>query len=169
MASDTHGRTPEEHLAAGRQMGCSDWLRLPQDMLTLFEVLTKSNDKLHTDPDWVRQHTHYPGTIAPGFLTMSLLPYFAAQVALAPAGHVAVNYGFDRLRWPAPVPVDAEVRARFTAGGTRPRPAGQPGLIARIEVTVEARGQERPALVATWLAAMIPDLHTGEANHKEGK
>jgi acyl dehydratase len=157
MTSELHGHTPEEHLAAGRAMGSSDWLRLPQDMLTLFEVLTKSNDKLHTDPEWVRRHTHYAGTIAPGFLTMSLLPFFAAQVALAPAGHVAVNYGFDRLRWPAPVPVDAAVRAHFVSGGTQPRPAGQPGFIARIEVTVDVQGQTKPALVATWLAAMIPD------------
>jgi acyl dehydratase len=149
--------TPEEHLAAGRDMGCSDWLQLPQDMLSLFEVLTKSNDKLHMDPNWARRHTHYPGTIAPGFLTMSLLPYFAAQVALAPAGHVGVNYGFDRLRWPAPVPVDGEVRARFVSAGTQPRPQGQPGLIARFEVTIEIKGQDKPAMVALWLAAMIPD------------
>lgn len=143
-------------LEKGRDLGFSDWITLPQDMLTLFEVLTKSNDPLHTDPEWARRHTAYTGTIAPGFLTLSLLPYFAANAQLAPAGHVAVNYGFDRLRWPSPVPVGSQVRAHFICDGTKPLPSGH-GFVANFSVSVEVHGHERPALVAQWLAAIIPD------------
>lgn len=145
------------HFAPGRLLGESDWIALPQPMLTAFEELTLSRDPLHMDPDWVRRHTHYGHTIAPGFLTMSLLPYLAEQVRLAPEGFVGVNYGFDRLRWPAPVPVDAEVRARFVVMGAQPRPQGYPGWVARIDTTIEVRGQERPGMVAHWLVAMLPD------------
>jgi acyl dehydratase len=147
----------QTHFAEGRDLGASDWLALPQALLTDFEVLTLSNDPLHTDPAWVRRHTRYADTIAPGFLTMSLLPYLAAQVALVPAGYVGVNYGFDRLRWPAPVPVRSEVQARFVARGARPLPGGEPGAVAQVEVTVQARGQARPGLVAQWLVAVMPD------------
>ncbi len=151
------------HFADGRDLGTSDWLALPQALLTDFEVLTLSNDPLHMDPDWVRRHTRYTGTIAPGFLTMSLLPFLAAQVALVPPGHVGVNYGFDRLRWPAPVPVNSLVQARFTARGARPLPGGEPGVVAQVEVTVLARDQARPGLVALWLVAALPDPAAGGA------
>ncbi len=148
-------------LAPGRDLGASGWVRLPQDMLTHFEALTLSNDPMHTDPAWVRQHTHYTDTIAPGFLTMSLLPALAAQVGLAPPGHVGVNYGFDRLRWPAPVPVGAEVRGHFRVIDAQPRPRGQPGAVVRVDVTIEVRDQPAPGMVATWLVAMLPDRDHG--------
>ena len=153
--------TMDAHFAPGRDLGCSDWVALPQDMLTAFEELTLSRDPLHMDPEWARLHTHYGGTIAPGFLTMSLLPFLAAQVDLAPPGHVGVNYGFDRLRWPAPVPVASQVRARFVSLGVQPRPAGQGGAVARIDVTIEIRGPERPGLIAIWRVALLPDAAKG--------
>lgn len=141
----------------GADLGCSEWLQLTQPMLTSFEELTLSNDPLHTDPAWVKRHTRYASTIAPGFLTASLLPFLAAQAGLTPAGYVAVNYGFDRLRWPTPVPVNAFVRANFFGAGVNPFAHGQDGVIARINVNIEIRGQDRPGMVAIWLAAMLPD------------
>jgi acyl dehydratase len=146
----------------GDPLGVTEWIRLPQEMFSSFETLTLSNDPLHMDPDWVRRHTDLPGTIAPGLLTLSLLPYFAAQLRLVPAGHHALNYGFDRVRWIAPVPMGSEVRARFVDGGTVPRPAGRPGWIARYEVTVEIRAVTRPAMVASWLGAIVPDAPGAE-------
>jgi acyl dehydratase len=141
---------------AGTELGVTDWIRLPQPMLTAFESLTLSNDPLHTDPEWIKAHTSYESTIAPGLLTLSLLPFFHNQLSIVPAGFVSLNYGFDRVRWIAPVPVDSEVRARFVAGGTKPRPGGD-GFVTRYDVTIEVRGQSRPALVAQWLGAMIPE------------
>lgn len=152
-----------QHYADGRSFGTSGWFALPQPLLTDFEVLTRSNDPLHTDQEWVRRHTRFPDTIAPGFLTMSLLPHLAAQATLVPPGHVGVNYGFDRVRWPAPLPVNAQVQASFVARGARPLPGGEGGVVAQIEVTVQARGQTRPGLAALWLVAVMPDPATMEA------
>lgn len=148
--------TIEAWLQPGRELGFSEWITLPQSMFTAFERLTLSNDPLHMDPDWVRSHTAYPTTIAPGFLTMSLLPHWAAQVTLAPPGHVGVNYGFERLRWPSAVPVGSEVRARFVVAGHKPLAAPGAGVVAQLDVTVEVRGQARPAMVARWLVALMP-------------
>jgi acyl dehydratase len=145
---------------AGTELGLTDWVRLPQPMLTAFESLTLSNDPLHTDPEWIKAHTEFESTIAPGLLTLSLLPFFHNQLDVVPAGFVSLNYGFDRVRWIAPVPVDSEVRARFVAGGTKPREGGE-GYITRYDVTIEVRGQTRPALVAQWLGAMIPEAGRG--------
>ena len=149
----THATGPRP---VGTELGVTDWVSLSQEMFTSFESITRSNDPLHTDPAWVRSHTAFSSTIAPGLLTLSLLPYFHNQLRLVPEGHVSLNYGFDRVRWIAPVPVDAEVRARFVAGGTTPRANGD-GFITRYEVTLEVRGQSRPAMIATWLGAMIPE------------
>ena len=149
---------------AGRLLGVTDWIRVSQDMFSSFETLTLSNDPLHMDPQWVRQHTELAGTIAPGFLTLSLLPYWASQLRLIPEGHHAINYGFDRIRWIAPVPAGAEIRARFVDDGTVPRPTGRPGWIVRFEVTIELRGTDRPAMVATWLGAVIPDAASAETD-----
>ena len=147
-------------MTPGRDLGVTAWEPLPQDMLTQFEVLTKSNDPLHTDPQWVQQHTDYPGTIAPGFLTLSLLPYFVQQLDLTPPGYHALNYGFDKIRWIAPVPVDSRVRATFTAGGVKNRISGQPGYVVQYDVSLEVEGLQRPAMVAQWLGAIVPDADT---------
>jgi acyl dehydratase len=139
------------------KVGSTDWLVLTQEMFSTFEEITLSRDRLHTDPQWVREHTVFDGTIAPGFLTLSLLPYFASQLQIAPPGHHALNYGFERVRWPQPVPVGAQIRAHFVALGTQPLGTDRQGSVARLEVSVEIRGVERPALVAEWLGAILPD------------
>lgn len=146
----------QEPAAPGTPVGTTAWVRLSQDMLTQFEVVTRSNDPLHMDADWVRRNTEFANTIAPGMLTLSLLPYFASQLNLASEDHYSLNYGFDRVRWIQPVPVDADVRAHFVALGTTELPGGRPGHVARFDVKVEIRGFDRPALVAEWLGAIVP-------------
>lgn len=146
-----------EKFAAGTDMGYSDWISLPQDILTGFEVLTHSNDPLHMDPDWVQEHTDFTSTIVPGFLTLSLLPCFFSQLDMAPPGFHALNYGLDRVRWTAPAPVNSEVRAHFIAAGVKPRSGARPGYVVSFEVTVQVRGQEQAVMVARWLGAMVPD------------
>jgi acyl dehydratase len=143
--------------ASGTALGSTRWIKLPQHMLTEFEVLTLSNDPLHTDPDWVRRHTDFPSTIVPGFLTLSLLPWFLAQMDVAPTGFHALNYGLDRVRWTAPVPVDSELRAVFESAGAQPRSGGRPGYVVSFDVRVEVRDRDQPAMLARWLGAMVPD------------
>jgi acyl dehydratase len=145
-----------EAMPVGTTLGATDWIVLTQEMFSAFETLTKSNDPLHMDPAWVRRHTPFDSTIAPGLLTLSLLPYFVNQLNLVPKGYVSLNYGFDRVRWIATVPVNSEVRALFVSGGNTPRPNGD-GFVMRFEVTLEVRGQTRPAMVATWLGAIVPE------------
>jgi len=144
-------------LTPGKPLGKTDWIKLDQDLFTDFETLTRSNDPLHTDPDWVRRHTDFPSTIAPGFLTLSLLPFFYAQLDATPKGYHAVNYGLNRVRWIAPIPVGASARAHFTCVDVNERSHGRPGSIVEFDVTVETRGAETPAMQALWLGALIPD------------
>ncbi|MDJ0656687.1 MAG: MaoC/PaaZ C-terminal domain-containing protein [Xanthomonadales bacterium] len=141
----------------GQDLGVTPWQVIEQGAMTEFETLTLSNDPLHTDPEWVRQHTTYPNTIVPGLLTLSLLPYFFSQLDVTPAGHHALNYGFDRVRWTSPVPVGSHLRAHFVCGDARERSRHRPGVIVRFDVTVQIRGQETPAMVAQWLGAIVPD------------
>ena len=147
----------EEFMTPGRALGITAWEPLPQNLLTDFEVLTKSNDPLHTDLDWVKAHTHYASTIAPGFLVLSLLPSFIQQLDLTPIGFHAVNYGLDRVRWVDPIPVDSQVRAAFTAGGIVKRYPDDQGYVVKYDVTLEVHGSEAPGMIAEWLGAILPD------------
>lgn len=137
--------------------GTTGWITLTQEMFTRFETLTLSNDPLHTDAQFARRHGGFEGTIAPGLLVLSLLPYFASQLVKDVPGHHALNYGFERVRWPQPVPVGSRVRAHFTFAGDTPLGSGRAGSLRRIDVRVEIEGEEKPALVAEWLGALMPD------------
>ncbi len=141
----------------GSLLGTSEWFPMEQSTFTDFEVLTRSNDPLHTDPEWVREHTRYPDTIAPGFLSLSLLPYLFAQLNAVPHGYHAVNYGLNKVRWVEPVPVGARVRARFDCLSRTDRKDNKPGSIVEFDVLLEIEGVDRPAMRAAWLGAIIPD------------
>ncbi len=100
-----------QDLKPGTRLGVTPWFELKQPMFDQFESLTLSNDKLHTDADWVAQNTHFKSIIAPGFFVAALLPYFHTQVTADLTGYYPLNYGFDKIRWVEPVPVDARIRA----------------------------------------------------------
>lgn len=141
-------------LQPGSQLGITPWFKLEQQMFSAFEVLTKSNDPLHMDPDWVAKNTRFRSTIAPGFLVVSLLPYFQAQVMAERNGFYPLNYGFDKIRWIEPVPVNSRIRAEFVVQEVSSRPDS--GKLYKTQVTVEIEGVERPAMVAQWLGVIIP-------------
>ncbi len=136
----------------GREVGVSDWLAVGQDRIDAFADLCGDHQFIHVDPGRAAQ-TPMGGTVAHGFLTLSLLSYLAAGVRPRIEGTVrAINYGFDRLRFVAPVPAGARIRARFTLA-TLDEP--RPGEVALVwDVTVEVDGQERPALIARWLTRL---------------
>lgn len=141
-------------LVPGARLGVSPWFTLEQQMFDEFEALTRSNDPLHTDADWVRRHTGLASVIAPGFFVVSLLPYFHAQVAVDLTGFYSLNYGFDKIRWVEPVPVNSRIRAEFVVGRVTPRPDG--GSLVMTQVRVEIEGCARPAMVAEWLGVAMP-------------
>ncbi|HTW85646.1 MAG TPA: MaoC family dehydratase [Candidatus Sulfotelmatobacter sp.] len=133
----------------------SPWFTVEQGAVTAFGELTGDRNPLHLDPVWCAQHSPFGRTIAHGFYTTSLLVQLAADAGPLdlPAGMVGLNYGFDRLRLVAPVPVGSRVRGVFTVASIEPRGDGQLQLKQNVEVQVE--GAERPALVAEWLTMLV--------------
>src|SRR5690606_10926798 len=110
---DRHVTLDEMRALVGREAGVSGWLTIGQDRIDAFADLCGAHQFIHVDPERAAQ-TPMGGTVAHGFLTLSLLSYLAAGARPRIEGTVrAVNYGFDRLRFTAPVPSGARVRARF--------------------------------------------------------
>lgn len=144
----TIGKT-ELLTSAGRTMGHSKWYRLTQDMVDGFAEITEDRQFIHVDPERAKD-SPFGGTIAHGFLTLSMLSAMMLDGYPSFDGlKMGVNYGFDRLRFTAPVPVGARVRAHFTLADVQEIRPGE--VQTSNEVTIEIEGQDRPALVALWL------------------
>ena len=142
---------PLEDLRArvGEELGASDWLTIDQNRIDAFADLCGDHQFIHVDPERAAQ-TPFGGTIAHGFLTVSLLTWFAAGVRPRIEGtRHSVNYGFDRLRFVAPVPAGSRVRGRFRLTSLEERVPGE--ITQHYEVTVDIEGAARPALIADWV------------------
>jgi len=137
----------------GSEVGVSGWLTLDQQRILAFADATEDRQFIHVDPAAAAQ-TPFGGTIAHGFLTLSLLSRMAAEATLLPDGlRMAVNYGFDRVRFLAPVKSGKRVRGRFTLDSVEEKAPGQ--WLMRHTVTVEIEGEGKPALTAVWLGLMF--------------
>ena len=137
----------------GAEVGVSDWIMLDQPRIEAFAEATEDRQFIHVDPASAAQ-TPFGGTIAHGFLTLSLLSRMAAEAMLVPDGiKMIVNYGLDRVRFLAPVRSGKRVRGRFTLDLVEQKAPGQ--LLMRHLVTVEIEGEEKPALTATWLTLLF--------------
>ena len=129
-------------------LGPTAWRRVTQEDIDLFARLSGDAQWIHTDVDRARRESPFGTTIAHGNLTLALLDGFRDELlGAAPAGtRLGVNLGYDRVRFPAPVPSGAEVRATMEVVDRRELPGGWIQLVQRF--TVEVRGGERPACVA---------------------
>jgi len=137
----------------GAEVGVSGWLTLDQARIDAFADATEDRQFIHTDPAAAAQ-TPFGGTIAHGFLTLSLLSRMAADAMLLPDTlTMAVNYGFDRVRFLAPVRSGKRVRGRFRLDSAEEKAPGQ--ILLRHHVTVEIEGEDKPALTADWLGLML--------------
>lgn len=136
-------------LQAGMVLGASPWHRVTQEQIKLFAQVTLDEDPMHVDPAWAKKNSPFGDTIAFGFLTLSLLTHFAHEVSGFAPLRYALNYGFDRLRFLTPVPVDSRIRAHFEVAEVVLRPDG--GQRITLDVRVEIEGQAKPAMVASWL------------------
>lgn len=137
----------------GEEVGVSSWLAMGQARIDAFADATDDHQFIHVDPAAAAQ-TPFGGTIAHGFLTLSLLSRMAAEGMLTPQGvKMAVNYGFDRIRFLAPVRSGSRVRGRFTLDSVEEKAPGQ--WLLRHTVTVEIEGEDKPALTAQWLGLMF--------------
>jgi len=141
----------------GTEIGVSRWIEIDQERINAFARLTEDEQFIHIDPDMAR-HTPFGGTIAHGFLTLSLgsaMSYDA--VKLIDGVVMGVNYGFDRLRFLAPVKAGKRVRGRFVLKNAENK--GSDGGITRWllthEMTVEIEGEDKPALIADWLSMQM--------------
>ena len=137
----------------GNEIGVSCWLLVDQERIDAFADATEDRQFIHVDPATAAQ-TPFGGTIAHGFLTLSLLSRMAAETMLVPNGvKMALNYGFDRVRFLAPVKSGKRVRGRFSLDSVDEKAAGQ--WLMRHNVTVEIEGEDKPALTAVWLGLII--------------
>jgi acyl dehydratase len=137
----------------GEGIGVSSWLLVDQARIDAFADTTEDRQFIHIDPA-AAARTPFGGTVAHGFLTLSLLSRMGAEVMLIPDGaKMAVNYGLDRVRFLAPVRSGKRVRGRFSLDSVEEKAPGQ--HLMRHTVTVEIEGENKPALTALWLGLIF--------------
>ncbi len=142
---------PAAELAAmvGTELGVSDWLLIDQERVDAFADATLDHQFIHIDVDKAAM-TPFGGTIAHGFLTLSLLPHFLESASVPLEGLLmAINYGTDKVRFLQPVKVGQRVRGRAVLAGADEKRPGQ--WLVKQTVTVEIEGEEKPAMVADFL------------------
>ncbi len=138
---------------AGRESEPTAWLTIDQERVDLFADATGDHQFIHVDPEKAAR-TPLGGTVAHGYLTLSLLPMLAAEIAVMPEGMVmAFNYGVNKVRFPSPVRVGSEIRLRSRITDVLEKGPGR--ILVTAEATVEIRGQEKPALVAETLSMYV--------------
>jgi acyl dehydratase len=133
----------------GEEIGASDWFEVAQSRINAFADATEDHQWIHLDTERTKTDSPFGTTIAHGFLTLSLLPYLAAQAYKVQGDFkMGINYGLNRLRFVSPVPSGSRIRARFTLQSVEDVPGGaQLAVVA----TVDIEGGGKPALVAEWL------------------
>jgi len=137
----------------GDEVGVSSWMTVDQARIDAFADATEDHQFIHIDPA-AAAAAGLSGTIAHGFLSLSLLSRMAADAMLLPEGlKMALNYGFDRIRFLAPVRSGKRVRGRFVLDSVEEKAPGQ--WLMRHNVTVEIEGEDKPALTAVWLGLMF--------------
>lgn len=138
----------------GTEIGVSNWITVDQDMIDRFAEVTHDDQWIHVNPERAAAETPFGGTIAHGFLTLSLASRFVYDVLPEQPGQVmGINYGFNKLRFLAPVPAGSRLRGRFMLKDAHQRSAAE--LLREHALTVEIEGEKTPALVADWLGLSI--------------
>ena len=146
----------KEDLAAkvGQEIGVSDWFEIDQNRIDVFADVTEDHQFIHIDPERAAKETPFGGTIAHGFLSLSMLSALAASTALVIDGmSMGINYGFDKVRFLQPVRAGKRIRGRFVLDEATERNPGQ--WMLKYAVTVEIEGESKPALMAHWLTLQI--------------
>ena len=134
----------------GQELGVSDWITVNQTMIDQFADATLDHQFIHVDPERAKAESPFGGTIAHGFLSLSLLS--AMNYETMPKIReqtMGINYGFDKVRFMSPVKSGARVRGHFTLADSRFRGAGM--LMTTYEVSIEIDNEKKPALTATWI------------------
>jgi acyl dehydratase len=133
----------------GQELAVTEWLEVSQERINLFADATDDHQWIHVDPERARRESPYGATIAHGFLTLSLLPKIVSDAIQLSDLRMAVNYGSNRVRFPAAVRAGSRIRARIVLQSTRDVEGATDATYA---VTIENEGSEKPCCVAEWLA-----------------
>lgn len=137
----------------GQEVGVSRWIEVDQARIDAFADITEDRQFIHIDPERAKA-TPFGGTIAHGFLTLSLASAMSYDAVPPLEGVVmGVNYGFDKLRFLAPVPAGSRVRGRFKLLSAEDKGGGR--WLLKHELTVEIEGGDKPALIAEWLGMQM--------------
>lgn len=139
--------------AIGTKFEPSDWIVVDQERINTFADCTEDHQFIHIDQEKAAQ-TPFGGTIAHGFLTLSLLSRMVEGNGIIPENVVmGINYGFDKVRFLAPVPAGKRVRAHFAVSDVDRKDDNR--FLIKQSVSVEIEGEETPALVADWLSMVV--------------
>jgi acyl dehydratase len=140
----TYQNLAELKALVGTEIGTSDWLTIDQSRIDRFAAVTGDDQWIHVDQKRAAAGM-FGSTVAHGFLTLSLLPFFIRSSHKVDGARMSVNYGLNRVRFPSPVPVNSRLRAHFKLLSFEPI---EGGVQTVTEVTVEREGQAKPVCVA---------------------
>jgi acyl dehydratase len=139
--------------SVGEELGATEWLEIDQERVNLFADATGDHQWIHVDVEKAKAGP-FGGPIAHGYLTASLANYFLPQIIDVQGTSMGVNYGCDKIRFPSPVPVGSRVRGRGQLTSAERTKDG--GIQAKVTVTIEIQGQERPACVIETISRFYP-------------
>ncbi|MCU0268851.1 MAG: MaoC family dehydratase [Acidimicrobiales bacterium] len=151
MAETVFDNLDEVRAAVGRHLGYSDWLEVDQAQVDLFAEATGDEQWIHVDPERAKDGP-FGGTIAHGYLTLSLSNFFLPQIVEVRGVSLGVNYGVNKVRFPAPVPVGSRLRGGAVLTAVEPIPGGVQTVMT---ITIEIEGATKPACVIESLSRYL--------------
>ncbi|GAB3992359.1 MaoC family dehydratase [Nocardioides marmoraquaticus] len=137
--------------AVGEEVGVGEWVEVDQQRVDAFADVTGDHQWIHVDRERAAR-SPFGGTIAHGYLTLSLLPWLGSQVFSLETPGAKLNYGVNKVRFPSPLPVGSRVRVRVTVGEVSPVPAGTQLVLRHV---VEIEGSDKPACVAETVVLLL--------------
>lgn len=139
----------------GEDLGTSSWQVVTQEAVNEFANCTGDKQWIHIDVERAKKESPFGGPVAHGYLTLSMLSAMAMEIGVVPQGTAAaLNYGLDKVRFLAPVPVGARIRLHSKLSGLERKSNGQ--YLMSTENTIEIDGADKPALIAESLAMLVP-------------
>lgn len=142
----------EIEAATGQEIGTSEWVEITQERVDRFADATGDHQWIHVDVERAAQGP-FGGTIAHGYLTLSLVPWLGSEVFSLETPGAKLNYGVNKVRFPNPVRVGSRIRARISVAGVTDLPAGKQLTLGYV---VEIEGQDKPACVAETVVLLLP-------------
>jgi acyl dehydratase len=156
--------TPQYTLAtapefAGRELGISSWITVDQERINQFAACTGDHQWIHVDVERAKRESPFGGTVAHGYLTLSLVAAAVTELGVIPPDAAsALNYGLDKARFIAPVKAGARVRTRARLNAADPQEGGR--MLLKLQCTLEIEGETKPALIAEVLCMLVGERAT---------